>query len=436
MTDLFRDAFRLKITKKERHLFVLLTLFAVFLVVAYFIKNDLVFSIGKTVFLTLGALMSPYCPICLAVLCEPFSFEQNIIITLYQELVIAIPIIAGLVSKKLKSNNFILLSVCYLMMFASFIFGSGARITTLVIHCLLIGVSFAVFSNKNENLQRLLIVSFIQQGLMTSLIILIQVAAGTQVLLWQTRLTFDGSVRGLSNPVAFSCFFLLVALFESKPKKFFSKVLISLLVLLEVSLIVLTYSRGVLISLFIAFCIFLVFRSSSFVSKILAFSSVAITATILLLVLNVDASFMTQGLETASGRFEIWSAFFSELFSGGVKRLLFGFGPGDVSRVLEGTLFYGYYSHSVYVDYFVSFGLLGGLLLIVLLIWLLSLVLKSRDSMLLALLVLVLLMFVSHGNFASFDFHVLLALCGSLAQTEPKRISVQRTAFAKMVNIV
>lgn len=435
MADLFERIICLRIEKKERHQFFLLFSFSMFLIGAYFIKNDVVFSFGKTLFLTLGAFLSPYCPICMAVLCEPFSFQQGVVFSLYQELIISIPIILSFIINKPKNKQVCLLVTCFVAMLASLLLGNDARITTFVIHCLLLCVSFAIFSKNNINIQRLIVFSFVAQGLITSIIVLIQLASGEQTLLWETRLTFDGSVRNLSNPLAISCFFLLIVLFTLKKKRILSRIIVFSLLILEITLLIITYSRGVLVSLSLAFFIFLLFRKSSFASKVFILCVFGVVLAFILSSLNLDSSFMMQGLETGSGRTEIWLAFFSKMFSDGMLRVLFGYGPGDSSRVLEGTVFSGYYSHSVYVDYLVSFGFFGGVLLAIAIIGLFCLVFRTKDCRLFALFFLTVLMFFSHGNFASLDFHILLALCGSLAGTKLKQSVVNQTVFIKRTQL-
>ncbi len=146
MIELFENIFNSKTEKKERYQFILMTCFSIFLILAYFVKNNTIFSLGKTVFLTIGAFLSPYCPICLALLCGPFSFQQNIVFSLYQELIIALPIVFTFLINRPKKQQLFFLLACLLAMFVSLMEGCSARVTTFIIHCLFIALCIDVFS--------------------------------------------------------------------------------------------------------------------------------------------------------------------------------------------------------------------------------------------------------------------------------------------------
>ena len=183
-----------------------------------------------------------------------------------------------------------------------------------------------------------------------------------------------------------------------------------------ISLLVGTYSRGVLIAVFLAVIVSVLpkFRYMSTKQIILLFVVVFVMVGFFSNA-EIDTDFMLSGLSTGSGRTEIWSFFFDKMDEGGIFTYLFGFGPGDILRISSGTSYDGLYSHSTILDYIFSYGFFGFCLLLYMLLRSLSVAIKSRNSKILGLVILTIFVYSTHGNSANLNFHVLIGLAYSLS---------------------
>lgn len=170
--------------------------------------------------------------------------------------------------------------------------------------------------------------------------------------------------------------------------------------------IVFTYSRGVLIALFISL-LYVLFtgvknkRSLTLIVSALVFVAFLSTSDIV-----VDYERLTSNLEGANGRNLIWNNYFA-ILSQSVIRFLFGCGPNGLSELSQS----GAYAHSAILDYFFSYGLFGLVFILVILVTLLKYLIKSKNRFYIGLYVLNILMFVTHGNYMELLFLSLIGLC-------------------------
>ena len=112
-----------------------------------------------------------------------------------------------------------------------------------------------------------------------------------------------------------------------------------------------------------------------------------------------------------SGRTEIWELYlyhFKENFS----TVLFGFGPGDLKRLMITE----YYAHSLFLDMLFCYGVAMALVWIIILASITRMVFKSKDAFAMGLFVFTVLLFATHGNVTFPMFYVQTGVAISFAK--------------------
>ncbi len=201
--------------------------------------------------------------------------------------------------------------------------------------------------------------------------------------------------------------FLFVWIVINERLSMIIKVLLLVLATLGLITIISTYSRGVLISLFVSilYALFAGIRNKNFLIIIVA--SVLVIAYFSLADVVVDYDRISANLEGGNGRTEIWRLFFQEIWNLGPSRVLFGCGPGgQIELSIDNT-----YAHSAILDYFFSFGLFGFSFIIYILSSVLARLIRSKSRFFIGLYILNIFMFSTHGNYVISLFLFLLGIC-------------------------
>lgn len=257
---------------------------------------------------------------------------------------------------------------------------------------------------------RILIISAVLcSGISMALIVLVSIYSGVIDVDRSVSLKYDDNSKTLSTaiaPVIFSAVYLI--LFGRGKKKVLTTIGLFIVVAVLSYLLVLTYSRGVLIALIISL-IYLIFRYMErwsirnyfFIALFISIAYFFISN------LQFDSDMMFENTEGANGRTEIWASFIQQLKD--TNSLAFGFGPGftkDISLL-------GYYSHSTVLDYLFCYGIAGFLYLLYLLLKVtFNLFKKSvRSYYYQGLFILSFIMFSTHGSAGTLLFNVVLGLC-------------------------
>lgn len=233
------------------------------------------------------------------------------------------------------------------------------------------------------------------------------------------RLNFFGDIK----PIAFAAFIPLLLIVSSRleGKKCFenidSKFLDSILVVIYSSMIILTAARGMIFAGIIALLIQAVFSSNKLRAIWKLFPVVILVAVFIFMTiasndLRVARIFDFQGSDFGSlnGRSFAWKEYLELFKEGSILRKLFGFGPGDSGRLIS----LGLYTHSTYLDYLISYGIVGFITMVVYEIIASVKILKKKDIVLLIVLVFSIVAESTHGNSANFvllSLHVFLVLC-------------------------
>ena len=372
-------------------------------------------------FCLIGVFLDPIVPICINLCVDPLgvSFNSTILSVLFWVMMVIPPFFIYLFDQngRIKTKYVFFLLIGFLLLLASYLFGINSDFSTFIIQMFVLMV-YLIFSEVyRRKTTRMVFISFIFAGLFIAILVFCQLISGSAIKLWGYRLTYNGSVRTLSSPLAIPLFYFFVQLVipSNQKSQVWKKIFFIVAILALSALLILTYSRGVIISLLVALLYIMIMQLKKINLKfILGISLGILLVSILLNNIEIDEA-MFEGLTSGSGRTELWQFFIKKMQEEGIFTCLFGFGPGPLTRMTENTIYEEFYAHSVLFDYLFSYGILGFLFLLGMIIKVFSMVIKSKSSLLVGFFILSMLMYLTHGNAVNLQFHVLLGLCVSMA---------------------
>lgn len=241
------------------------------------------------------------------------------------------------------------------------------------------------------------------------------------IILLYGRLNFLGDIK----PVAFSCFIPLLFLLSSRiqGKRCFdnigNKFIDIILVFFFSTIIILTAARGMIIAGIIALLIQILFSHKK--AKIIWRLIPLILFVIVFFLIYMDSSSFrlartfdlhNDEIDTLNGRTGIWGEYIELYLNGNILNKIFGFGPGHGGRLINSRM----YTHSTYLDYLISYGAIGFLMMIVYEISAISKILRTKDFFLISVMFFAIIGEATHGVSANFQFlslQVFLILCAS-----------------------
>lgn len=252
------------------------------------------------------------------------------------------------------------------------------------------------------------------------LIVTILLNSSTQNFLLHGRLSIYGNIRLLANSIVIPLLFATNNLIEKNVNESHKTLEWVIFAVLLMALIM-TVSRGAIIAYFFGASIIMVFSKNKgriklfliplviyFIVQIILKQSI-ISTSILLNITNV---------ESMQGRENIWSFYMSELFSGNIIRILFGFGPGELYRVSGGVMNPGAYAHSVYLDFLFTYGVIGFTTFAIALIAIAKKIIKTRNVFIIAIFSTTIFLYSTHGSTTSREFYILISLAICLAENK------------------
>ncbi|MBQ8290138.1 MAG: hypothetical protein IJY01_04650 [Clostridia bacterium] len=386
-----------------------------------FLKINSLIYMGSSLLIHLVALfIDPFLPMCISVALPVHAISVNSMFSLGVRFIALIPALYTWYRKKkyISANEFLAIYLSATVLVLSYVFGTNSNPATALIQftCIL---AFFVFSQmdvfKNN---ALLSYAFILVGLYTSAIVTIQLLRGEAEFLYGTRLTYMGNVRALATALAFPIFYLCLKLmFNNGGIKFSQKLLWIVLLSLEFSLLMMTYSRGVIFTIVITLAVVFVGKFHNLTYQRFLILIICAFSLVIVLSQKIDFAQLLYGVSDASGRFDIWNFFFAKMNEKGIDGWLFGLGPGDITRISSGTEFDGYYSHSVIFDYIFAYGFFGFLILALMIGITFKNAWRSKKFELVSLAFMTVALFLTHGNAVSLDFHLMLALVNGTAKS-------------------
>lgn len=295
----------------------------------------------------------------------------------------------------------------FVILVISYYTGFNSHIEYLVkmVVASLIVLQIASFGAQERSL---VVASVLCSGIAMALLVLASIYSGAVIHDTSTRLQFNENSKVLSTavaPVVFSAVYLMF--FGGGKKKALYAIGLFFVAAALSYMLVLTYSRGVLIALTISvFYLLLRYMGGMGIKSILFLALFIVGAYYLLSIMQFDDELMFRHLEGGNGRTEIWADFIKQLKQ--THTMAFGFGPGftrDISRL-------DYYSHSTILDYLFCYGIAGFIYILYMLLTVaFKLFRTNRGSFYYqGLFLLSTIMFSTHGSAGTLLFNVILGL--------------------------
>lgn len=287
----------------------------------------------------------------------------------------------------------------------SFIVGMSPQfsIFVLIIFGWLISYNTAVLTSINSD--KMLKISLSIGGI-SMMMMMMALLAGNGGMVFR-RLAYHDNIKIIATAVAFPIYHLTYYLIAgNENKKLLFKIGALLLVLSCLVILFFTYARGVLIAVVLS--ISWVYYKSLFplnLGKIFTLAIILGMGVYVIANINLDNELLFDNIEGGHGRTEIWEMFYSRMKREGFITLLLGFGPGDLKR-----LFMDIYAHSVILDYFFSFGVVGFTLFMTLLWKVGKTLIKYEDVYYTGLLILTTVMYSPHGSASVVHFYILYGM--------------------------
>ncbi len=360
----------------------------------------------------IGACVDMFIPFCLWASMEilSISFDISIYALSTQMLVFLMSILAIFGNKKtLDKMGIKYLYALVLAISISFVFGKMLDWRRLFSIILLVGAMFASGVMFIKGKQSLMIVSLLSVGIVVAIISYYNMLNGLMLYSNDYRMTYNDNVRKLANAIAFPLFYVSCkVLHEIRKAKMIPSIIWIVIMLSLAYLLIMTYSRGVIIAILLSVSSILLFnknKNRSYRISIIIFLFILIYA---IQNVQIESDRMTDD-QSSIARLDLWSYMIRGLTENPI-RVLFGFGIVNMKELLYGSAFDGYYSHSVFLDYLFSTGLIGFVVLLTFL-WSIIKKLYSYNEFYLGLFVLTVFMFVSHGDSTSVLYYALMGLC-------------------------
>ncbi len=381
------------------------------------IHNDRLYTITSLAFYVIGAFIDPIIPLCLNIIISPVALPTNTIINMFIMCIIALPaIFVYLLNKNKYINKQDLLIILYVCLFLglSTILGYQTNYVTAIVQLFAILQYTIVCNINNESKNYLIYFSLILSGVLIAITVILQLIDGSAIFLHGgDRLTYDGSVRTLSTALSLPIYYLLSRYILPQKKRLgiFKEIVLFIIMIVMAGLLILTYSRGVLISVIIAVSYIIFVRKSSIsVKQLLSYFILFVGLILLIVNIDIDTDLLFHNITNGNGRTEIWRTYFKRLSESGPLNFIWGFGPGESQRIIVGTQFDGYYVHSAILDYFFSFGLLGLGFFVFMIVRGFIQAKKHGNIFAQGLLILTILVFATSNIASSMQMHVMLAL--------------------------
>lgn len=406
------------ITTINRNVGVLIPIGAFALIIGVLSSiNPELAAVLATAIIILSIALSVYSPlgfyVCSIVMNISFTPAQSALLALVTGL-ICLNILYKNISLYRQTSYIQFFFLFLILLFISLITGQNSTTMAAItsIYTLLTGFTVGCYLPKNKELY--ISYSLLFGGIVVMFLVYRSLRSGTAIDFNATegRLRYGDSVRILANALAYPVYISFLKMVEYiRSKNYIKSAMWFALAMSCFYFLILTVSRGVIFAVLLA----LMYVMSKTMktggsSKIIVVIVIAVVA-YFINSMSFNQSYMMNGLDTMTGRDLIWGFYWNELMDGGIVSILFGFGPGEVSRISANSIIEGAYAHSLVLDYLFRYGVLGFLFLISLLTYIGYKLIKTNSVFYIGLLIMSILMFATHGSANTPLFYYLIGMC-------------------------
>ncbi len=319
-------------------------------------------------------------------------------------------------------NSLFMLAVIIILP-ASYLLGVSPSLNIAILMLLCMSRVLLMLNTPLEDNMGIVVMGFISLGVSTVMYFLVGLTRGLNFISYR-RLSFEGDIKTVAVSVSFALMIILFCRLERKSVfSNFGNIFIDIVLVSSFLLIMLlTVARGAIIGISAGLLVFLLAsRRGRFTFLIFIPIAIAVIAAASSFInMNnffIKRLFLKDEITGFNGRTKIWGYYIRKIVNMGPLRILFGAGPGNISRI--GTT--GRYAHSTFLDFFFSYGLAGFVTLVICEIRLLIKTIKSGNPIALAITVSSIVIFISHGtaaNLLMFTMQVLMFTMAAAGSTD------------------
>lgn len=222
------------------------------------------------------------------------------------------------------------------------------------------------------------------------------------------RIGYKGNSKDLSTVIVFPVFMAINKMLGYKNHKSKVTLFISFgIFFVSLPLLLLTYSRGVMISLIVATCILYILYSKGIdYNKIILVAIIGGLLYYMVGNMNLSYRMWFDNLEGGNGRTRIWEMYLNYMGDKGALTTIFGLGTASQKDVI------GWYPHSLILGHLFHFGIFGFMFILFQTLTPLLNLYKRRKAypFQLCLLILTVMMFFPHGTYYEPLFWVIIGI--------------------------
>lgn len=391
----------------------------------YSITYGILFGLGLFQFLKLitflaliiCAKQNPFKCLGIYIIVMPF---MNILFP--SSITVAICLMVGMVftvKNKMIVNNkvyLIYLVASFLIILLSYLLGYNSKVTTGLLMCIIVFLIISMLNYSNLIIETdisTVAFSFFCRAICLTVYFIVSYACGVNTLKYG-RLSFYEDIK----PVAFTALIPLLFIICSKMegKTCFSNwknaFVDYIMVVVFATIIILTAARGMIFAGVLTVLGMGLFTQNKTKTFWKFLPIIAICIVVFSNMLDVEKfriariiDFSSDEFGELNGRTDIWSDYLYALSNSGFVRVFFGFGPGDSGRIISG----GAYAHSTFLDFFISYGCIGFLMMIVFEIISLVKLFVKKEWVLLTVMIFSIIAESTHGVSANIMLFTLQA---------------------------
>jgi hypothetical protein len=272
----------------------------------------------------------------------------------------------------------------------SYYFGTNSQFISAALTFSNITIFVLLINNikNSEDMQYMTDAYYISAFLFAGVTILTIITSGGS-LFTGSRLQFEDNVRDMANGIVVAVYIWIISIISGKKYGHLPVRIQNIIGAVSTLLLILTLSKGAIIALIFGIVVYAVLAKKTNVSLIIIAILFALLVYFFQTTGLVDFGRFLQRNNDLNGRTRIWMFYAEKVFSRGIKGVLFGLGPGNVTRVAVGEYLGKYYAHSVILDFFFSYGLAGFVSYILLVVFTASSAIRKRNEVGIGLLVMI-----------------------------------------------
>ena len=395
------------ICKKD---FVILGLYAIISFLLYLINKTNILTLISSIGIIYFCFKKTNISLSLFIITEKFLINNAIL-----KIALLVIILLFLTIKtKFKIKDIIYMALITIIVGISVLIGKDVNTTTALLLLISIYSFFAIKGYFRLNdISSLVYAYFLTAICLCGVVLANYFIQGTSTLLYG-RLNFDGDIKGLAIQMGIPLVIIIttringIKIFNLK----INKIIVIILFFFLGITIILTSARGVILSIVLVTIFSYLLSKHKYKNNKYIITILIIIFGISLLGVNIDGFRLNRILQfeeyfSGNGRTEIWMRYITIMKESGLKYIIFGMGPGEISRISN----IGYYAHSTFLDFFFSYGILGFIYIVSFEIMNFKNFINRKNYILICLFLFIIIAYISHGsssNIAMFMFQGVL----------------------------